>query len=199
MGWWKHFGGHGHHGGRHDHFRAHFAAHCGGGGRRGWGGFDEDAGAPALGDKLMLALVLEALEKAPGSGYDVVQALEARLGGTWGFGPQQVYPVLRLAEDAGFVQGQAADGKTTYTVSEAGHVELAARRELLAGFQQRVEALRAKAEIGQLFREVRELAWAFREALGGDRLDKARIAALKDLLARARDVLGPDEPQAQAS
>lgn len=169
MGWWCHFKGHG---------------------RRHWG---HDEVPEALSDKGLLALALEALEKAPGSGYDVVKTLEERLDGIWAIGPQGIYPVLRLAEDAGFVTAGQADGKTTYTLTDAGKAYLDERREALAALWGRVDRARYRAEVGDLFRELKGLAWTFREEIGDGRLDDARLAKIKEAIALARQALRDDK------
>lgn len=195
MGWWCHFGGHARHG-----FHHHGQEH-GFRGRYGWQrGHGEAGGVPAVGDRLMLTLVLDALAAQPGSGYDVVKALESRLEPIeWGFGPQAVYPMLRLAEDAGFVAATGSGGKASYAVTEAGRAQLAGEQDALKAFWTRVGDARAQAELGALFGDVRALAWAFREALGSERLDAARVTALKAAIAQARDALRPDRRDDVAS
>lgn len=184
MGWWckGNWHGHGHHG--HGHH-----------GRGAWwmGGWGEgDGEAPTLSDRGWLALVLDTLASAPGNGYDVVKWLEERLEGVYAIGPNAVYPTLRLAEDAGFVKAEAADGRTTYAITDAGTAYVAERREALDSFWGRVEASRYRQEVGDLFREFKRLAWTVREEAGDGKFDKARLAKIREALEAARRAMGDD-------
>jgi DNA-binding PadR family transcriptional regulator len=177
MGWWckGDWHGHGHHG------------------RAGWAwGRDAGEDAPALGDRGWLALALTALEESAGSGYDVVQRLETRLEGVYTIPASAVYPVLRMAEDAGFVKAETADGKTTYALTDAGRAYLVERREALDAFWGRVEAARYRQEVGDLFREFKRLAWTVREEAGDRKLDRDRLARIKAALEAARKAIGDD-------
>lgn len=184
MGWWCNGNWHGHGRGR---GRGHGAWGVWAGG---WG--EGDGGAPDLSDKGWLALVLDALAAEPGNGYDVVKRLEERLEGVYAIGPTAVYPVLRLAEDAGFVTAQAAEGRTAYAIADAGEAYLAERREALDAFWGRVQASRYRQEVGDLFRELKRLAWTVREEAGDRKLDRERLAKIREALEAARKAIGDD-------
>ncbi len=185
MGWWCRSNWHGR--GHHEHGR-HGHGHHGRGGWAAWaGGWGEgDGGAPELSDRGWLALVLDTLAPEPGNGYDVVKRLEERLEGVYAIGPNAVYPVLRLAEDAGFVTPATTEGRTSYALSDAGKAYVEERREALDSFWGRVEASRYRQEVWDLFREFKRLAWTVREEAGDQKLDKARLAKIREALEAAR-------------
>jgi DNA-binding PadR family transcriptional regulator len=74
--------------------------------------------------------LLVALSERTGSGYELARRFDKSIGFFWSATHQQIYRVLRRMEEAGWVHGEAVaqDGrpdKKVYSVSEAGHAELA--------------------------------------------------------------------------
>jgi len=79
--------------------------------------------------------LLSLLADAPMHGYEVIQALEERFGGTYVPSAGTIYPRLAKLEEEGLVT-KAADGrKTVYEITEAGRAELAARAGELDGIE----------------------------------------------------------------
>lgn len=67
--------------------------------------------------------VLMLLAEGPMHGYQIIQELSARSGGTWRPSPGSVYPTLQLLEDEGLVVGEEAEGKRVYKLTDAGAEE----------------------------------------------------------------------------
>ena len=88
-------------------------------------------------------LLLAVLESGPLHGYAVIEALQARSGGTLTLPTGTVYPALRRLEDAGWITGSwstvTGRKRRTYDLTAAG------RRELQ---QERAEWLRFSGTIG---------------------------------------------------
>ena len=64
--------------------------------------------------------LLIALLDAPGHGYELIQALEAKTDGRWRPSPGSVYPSLQLLADEGLVTSTEQDGKRTYQITDEG-------------------------------------------------------------------------------
>jgi DNA-binding PadR family transcriptional regulator len=75
------------------------------------------------------AAVLALLDERPMHGYEIIQELSARTGGSWRPSPGSIYPTLQLLEDAGFVRGEDVEGRRIVTLTDAGRAELAVLRE----------------------------------------------------------------------
>jgi DNA-binding PadR family transcriptional regulator len=75
------------------------------------------------------AAVLALLAKRPMHGYEIIQELSARTGGSWRPSPGSIYPTLQLLEDAGLVRGEDVEGRRIVALTEAGQAELAVLRE----------------------------------------------------------------------
>ena len=73
-------------------------------------------------------VILELLKDKPAHGYELMRALEERLGGFYAPSPGAVYPTLQMLEDLGYVTAQTQDGKKTYSITEAGAAFLRERR-----------------------------------------------------------------------
>nr|WP_246376952.1 PadR family transcriptional regulator [Conyzicola lurida] len=83
----------------------------------------------------MRLYLLSLLADAPMHGYEVIQALEERFGGTYVPSAGTIYPRLAKLEEDGLVS-KAADGrKTVYAITDAGRAELLARAGELDGIE----------------------------------------------------------------
>lgn len=67
--------------------------------------------------------ILALLAEQPMHGYQIIQQIEERSGGTWKPSPGSVYPTLQLLTDEGMVDVEEADGRKTYSLTEAGRAE----------------------------------------------------------------------------
>ncbi|HYI33948.1 MAG TPA: PadR family transcriptional regulator, partial [Glaciibacter sp.] len=71
--------------------------------------------------------LLSLLAEQPRHGYELIQALSDRFGGTYSPSAGTIYPRLAKLEEEGLVT-KAADGrKTVYEITDAGRAELADR------------------------------------------------------------------------
>jgi DNA-binding PadR family transcriptional regulator len=70
-------------------------------------------------------MILAVLADGPRHGYDVMTELENKSNGRYRPSPGSIYPTLTLLEEAGYIAGEAIDGKRVFTITERG-------RELLA-------------------------------------------------------------------
>lgn len=107
-------------------------------------------------------------------GYELIQALGDRFGGTYVPSAGTIYPRLAKLEEEGLVT-KAADGrKTVYAITDAGRAELAAREGELHGIENDVTdsvrrlADEVRSSVNDAMRTLRaDLAAAAREARQG--------------------------------
>src|ERR1700744_3540830 len=112
-------------GGRHRHPRDHH-----GGGRRRV--FDH-------GD--LRFILLSMIAAKPAHGYDLIKALEERMGGGYSPSPGVIYPTLTMLEEQGFARVTAEDGKKLYQATPEGEAFLKANQVAIEAIQARIHAL----------------------------------------------------------
>ncbi|WP_157000713.1 PadR family transcriptional regulator [Agromyces laixinhei] len=115
--------------------------------------------------------LLSLLDEQPRHGYELIQALSDRFGGTYSPSAGTIYPRLSKLEEEGLVSKTADGRKTVYEITDAGRAELEARRDELDGIEDEVtDSVRrladgVRAEVNDAMRSLRaELASAAREA-----------------------------------
>jgi DNA-binding PadR family transcriptional regulator len=93
---------------------------------------------PVFGHGHLRLYLLSLLEESPKHGYELIQALGDRFGGTYIPSAGTIYPRLAKLEEEGLVS-KAADGrKTVYSITDAGRAELASREAELGGIEDEV-------------------------------------------------------------
>jgi DNA-binding PadR family transcriptional regulator len=124
--------------------------------------------------------LLSLLAERPMHGYELIQALSDRFGGTYVPSAGTIYPRLARLEEEGLVTKQTDGRRTVYAVTEAGRRELEFRRPELDGIEAGVTD------------SVRRLADDVRASVDG-----AMRSLRADLAAAARDSRA-DQPQGGA-
>ncbi|MEV7694426.1 PadR family transcriptional regulator [Microbacterium sp. NPDC089189] len=79
--------------------------------------------------------LLSLLDEAPRHGYDLMQALSDRTGGTYTPSAGTIYPRLSKLEEEGLVTKSVDGRKTVYAITEDGRAEVAARTGELEGIE----------------------------------------------------------------
>lgn len=79
--------------------------------------------------------LLNLLDEAPRHGYDLIQALTDRTGGTYTPSAGTIYPRLAKLEEEGLVTKTVDGRKTVYEITDAGRAEVAARAHELEGIE----------------------------------------------------------------
>lgn len=115
--------------------------------------------------------LLALLEEQPRHGYELIQALSDRFGGTYSPSAGTIYPRLAKLEEEGLVTKRTDGRKTVYEITDAGRAELESRRHELDAIEDDVTdsvrrlAQGVRAEVDSAMRTLRaELANAAREA-----------------------------------
>ena len=142
-------------------------------GRRGRGGRVFDHGELRL---VILALIAE----HPSHGYELIKAIEERLGGSYSPSPGVVYPTLTLLEELGHATVAENGGKKLYTVTDAGRAYLAANADAVDAATSRMAEGRARSTAAspQLVRAWENLRLALRLRQASGPLPEAALQAI---------------------
>jgi len=115
--------------------------------------------------------LLALLDEQPRHGYELIQALSDRFGGTYSPSAGTIYPRLSKLEEEGLVTKSTDGRKTVYEITDAGRAELDARRHELDAIESDLtDSVRrladgVRAEVNDAMRSLRaELASAARQA-----------------------------------
>jgi DNA-binding PadR family transcriptional regulator len=126
---------------------------------------------PVFGHGHLRLYLLKLLDEAPRHGYELIQALSERFGGTYSPSAGTIYPRLAKLEDEGLVSKVTDGRKTVYEITDAGRAELLARESELDSIEDEVtDSVRRLADdvrtgINEAMKSLRaDLASAAREA-----------------------------------
>lgn len=166
------------HGGHHHRHHAHRF-----GGRHGHRAFD-------YGEIRLLALAM--IAEQPRHGYELMKAIEQRMGGSYSPSPGVIYPTLAWLEDMGYATAETAEGgRKLYRITAEGEAFLAANRASVDDLLARVGQAGAEGSPGvpaPVLRAMENLRQALRLRLrrGALEPETARtIAAALDTAAQA--------------
>ncbi|MEF2977554.1 PadR family transcriptional regulator [Subtercola sp. YIM 133946] len=91
--------------------------------------------------------LLSLLAEHPRHGYELIQELSERFGGTYSPSAGTIYPRLAKLEDEGLVTKSTDGRKTVYSITDAGRAELDARQDDLDSIENNVtDSLRVLAD-----------------------------------------------------
>ncbi|WP_243076100.1 PadR family transcriptional regulator [Microbacterium sp. SS28] len=140
--------------------------------------------APVFSHGDLRLYLLNLLDEGPRHGYDIMQALSDRTGGTYTPSAGTIYPRLAKLEEEGLVTKSVDGRKTVYQITEAGHAEVQSRAGELEGIEAGLaDSVRLIAD---------EVRGSVREAMKSLRADLA--AAAQD--ERAEPKSAPDAASA---
>jgi DNA-binding PadR family transcriptional regulator len=136
--------------------------------------------------------LLSLLDEGPRHGYDLMQALSERTGGTYTPSAGTIYPRLAKLEEEGLVTKTVDGRKTIYEITDAGRAEVAQRSGDLAGIEAgladsvRLIADEVRGSVREAMRSLRaDLAAAARE----ERRDAPHAARDDDPRSSSREQL----------
>jgi len=76
--------------------------------------------APRMGRGDVRAAVLALLAEKPMHGYQIINEIAERSGGSWKPSPGSVYPTLQLLADEGLIRAEEEGGRKTYSLTDEG-------------------------------------------------------------------------------
>jgi len=149
--------------------------------------------APVFSHGDLRLYLLRLLDEAPRHGYDLMQALSDRTGGTYTPSAGTIYPRLAKLEEEGLVTKTVDGRKTVYDITDAGRAEVAARAHELEGIEAGLaDSVRLIAD---------EVRGSVREAMKSLRADLAAAAQAERTAASAASAATAspaDDPRAAA-
>ena len=98
--------------------------------------------------------LLALLSEQPMHGYQMIQEISSRSGGSWKPSPGSVYPTLQQLEDEGLVRAQDQDGKRVYGLTDEGRRFTADRAEEFASLWEGVAPSENDTQLGDLVFQV---------------------------------------------
>jgi DNA-binding PadR family transcriptional regulator len=187
------------------HWQARFGGRGGPYGRRGFGrgDFGETFGSffggppPRAERGNVRYLVLDAIAAQPRHGYEIIQHIEERSGGTYRPSPGVVYPTLQMLEELEHARVDERDGKKVYAITATGKKDLAEHQDDVADFYERSgeaswddfadELQDLMKRVGRMFKTIGRAAR--RGRLTPTTMRKLR-AALDEAIQRIEEILG---------
>ncbi len=133
-------------------------------GRHWRGGFEPREGRMFDSGDLRLVILALVAEK-PRHGYEIIKALEERVGGGYSPSPGVVYPTLTLIEDMGYATAvQEQGGRKLYTLTAEGEAFLTTNRAQVDAIFARFERADddRRGDIAPLLRAMENLRMAVR-------------------------------------
>jgi DNA-binding PadR family transcriptional regulator len=133
-------------------------------------------------------VILQLLSEKPRHGYEVIKALEERLGGTYSPSPGAVYPTLTMLEDMGYARGTTGDaGKKVYEITAEGRTYLEQNKGAVDEIFDRISEFATSffgppmVEVHQAFKNVARATYATATRLK----DPEQLKRIKEALDRA--------------
>ena len=83
-------------------------------------------------------VILRLLREKPRHGYEIIKAIEERMGGCYTPSPGTVYPTLQLLEDQGYVRALESEGKRVFHITPEGEAFLEQHRDVIDDIFERV-------------------------------------------------------------
>ena len=137
-------------------------------------------------------VVLKLISEKPSHGYEIIKAIEDRLGGAYAPSPGVIYPTLTLLEEMGAIRVQETDGpRKLYAITPEGEESLRQNQatvEAIFGRMADVNARHGGGPAPQIVRAMENLRTALRLRLSRGPLSaeqSAEIANALDAAAKA--------------
>ncbi|MBS0410066.1 MAG: PadR family transcriptional regulator [Proteobacteria bacterium] len=90
-------------------------------------------------------VILRLVSEQPRHGYEIIKAIEEKVGGAYSPSPGVVYPTLTLLEELGYVTVEAAAGnKRLYSITAEGNAALAEQKPAVDAIFRRMEDIHAR-------------------------------------------------------
>jgi DNA-binding PadR family transcriptional regulator len=137
-------------------------------------------------------VLLGLIAEKPSHGYELIKAIEERLGGAYSPSPGVVYPTLTLLEDMGLIAAAQSEGaRKAFAITDEGRAALETNKATVEAIFQKmaqVADLVGGGPAPQIIRAMENLRTALRLKLESGKLANdqvARIAAALDAAAKA--------------
>jgi DNA-binding PadR family transcriptional regulator len=126
-------------------------------------------------------VILKLISQAPSHGYEIIKAIEEKVGGAYSPSPGVIYPTLTLLEELGYVTVENAEGgKRLYHITEAGSAALEEKKAVVDAIFRRMEDVHERFEgpSPRIGRAMQNLGSAIRVRMSAGRLTPEQLDAL---------------------
>jgi DNA-binding PadR family transcriptional regulator len=133
-------------------------------------------------------VILALIAEKPRHGYELIKAIEDRLGGAYSPSPGVVYPTLTLLEELGHATVSAGEGgKKLYAITADGSAFLAANQATVDSIFGRMDEMGAAQSepAPQILRAMENLRFALRLKLTRSSLSEAQVRDITAILDEA--------------
>ena len=136
----------------------------------------------------MRLVILRLIREKPRHGYEIMKALEEKMGGCYTPSPGSIYPTLQMLEDQGYVRYVEEDGKKNYHITPEGERFLDENEDVLASIGERIQDAvhgavgGAMADVNSAFAQLAKRV--FRDAWRSGP-DSERTAKIAEILRKA--------------
>src|ERR1044071_943971 len=148
----------------------------------------------------MRLVILRLIREKPRNGYEIIKALEERMGGHYTPSAGTVYPTLQLLEDQGYVRAVETEGRKVYHITAEGERFLDENRDVIDDIIDRVrDTLRdvAGGHMGELNAAFARLAAVTYKRAWRRGPDHPSLQRVVDILRRAIDDIEREWEQPQ--
>ena len=117
----------------------------------------------------------------PAHGYDLIKALEERMGGGYSPSPGVIYPTLTMLEEQGLASIAAEDGKKLYRATDEGEAFLKANQAALDTIQGRIDGVARERSVVpdlRIIRAIENLKTALRLRLASGPVPDEQVRAI---------------------
>jgi DNA-binding PadR family transcriptional regulator len=131
-------------------------------------------------------VILRLIAEKPGYGYEIIKAIEDRLGGAYAPSPGVVYPTLTLLEELGYVTVSQGEGtKKLHTITAEGLAALEANKATVDAVFERME--RAGEAFGrgrspQIMRAIENFRMVLRLKTSQGQLNEEQVRKIVDAI-----------------
>lgn len=131
-------------------------------------------------------VVLAMIAETPRHGYELMKAIEERMGGGYSPSPGVIYPTLAWLEDMGYAIPEAEAGRKRYRITPEGAAFLAANRATLDAIGDRIGGPRGRRNApGPILDAMRDLKQALRHRFLQDPVAPETIERIATAIAAA--------------
>lgn len=127
-------------------------------------------------------VILQLIAEKPRHGYEIIKAIEDKVGGAYSPSPGVIYPTLTMLEELGYVTVTQGDGgKKLHAITEEGRAFLDSNKATVDGLMARMAEAGERHGGGpapQILRAFENLKMALRLRLARGPLDQAQIDAI---------------------
>ncbi len=126
-------------------------------------------------------ILLSMIAAKPAHGYDLIKALEDRMGGGYSPSPGVIYPTLTMLEEQGYTTLTVENGKKLYQATPVGEAFLETNRATVEAIEARIDGIARKRSVApdpRIIRAIENLKTALRLRLVGGPIPDEQVRTI---------------------